>query len=220
MIAFVLGFVALAIFNLTNFSTLTTFGVFAAIAWLALVAAVIWMFIHVDGVRKFRVDFLGHYSRQHFVEAAQHQDGSTTICLGYHLFKRNWYYWNVKTSFIVSVNWSAGQATGMTGRDMKDWSVWMWYRDPDKPERSTEFSPRANYDLYLVGPTRARDQTEQLGHQFVEFLRSAGLDMVATEKDTKFNVRGKSMPGYQNADVDSDGQTPGDALDPSTNTHG
>lgn len=196
--SFVLFFVAVSIVNLYFYYAMAFLQILGSITWLAVVLMLVWAFIYYEGgIVQNTVVYLGHYSRQQFIEAITLEGDGVTLCYGYRLFGRKLYYLRVETSAIVSVDWSTGQATHMAGRDMNDWSIWMWYFNADNPDRSTDLGLRRNHDLYMVGPTRSRDKTELLGHQFVEFLRTIGLDMVATEKDTVFNVRGKSLPPHQ-----------------------
>lgn len=201
MTAFILGSVVLAIFNLTNIFTLTLFQGFAAITWLLLVVGAVWLFIHEEGVGKLWLELLGLYARTHFVEAKAGEGGEVVLCFGYECFGRKRYYLRAEASTIVSVHWSTGQATDRVGRDMRDWTVWLWYLDPARADQETDLDIRAKHENYQVGPTGPREKTERLGHGFIDFLREAGLDMVATGKDAEFNVRGKSLPDYPKADL-------------------
>ena len=76
---------------------------------------------------------------------------------------------------IESVEWSTGQATGMAGRDMNDWSVHLWLDRGDPVNKP-------NQRIYTVGPARRRKEiTELFGLSFVTFLRAAGAQLIQGE---------------------------------------
>ena len=186
VLAFVGVFVALAVDNLAHGST-PVLGIVASVLWLALVAFVLVIGVWGEGgVRASAVTVLGTYSRRHFVEVARAGD-RTVIGFGYELFGRRFYYLRVASESVLSVNMSTGQATALAGRDMNDWHVALWYRDPARPARTPPVRFRDD-ELILVGLPRAKETTAEFFRAFVAFLRAAGVELHPTEKETEFRT--------------------------------
>ena len=89
---------------------------------------------------------------------------------------------------VESVDWRAGQASGMTGCDMDDWHVALWFDhdDPIKSEKERQWHPKPEQDVYIVGPTRRKKDTASFGMEFVGFLRQAGAALEQGEDDCTF----------------------------------
>jgi hypothetical protein len=182
-VAFVGGTVGLAATNLAAFRDTHPLGLVASGLWLALVAFCLTLAVWQAGVRGAAVACLGPFSRRQFMDARPDGDGGV-IGFGYQLFGRRFYYLRLAADDIRAVNMSTGQGTALAGRDMNDWSVAVWYRNP-APSRFVY--PGSRDDLvYIVGPPAARAQTAELLAAVVAFLRAAGLDFEPGEDDTEF----------------------------------
>ncbi|MHC4740988.1 MAG: hypothetical protein ACYS8Z_03700, partial [Planctomycetota bacterium] len=68
------------------------------------------------------INRVGVFAHRQFAEIARLEDGSQVLGFGYRLLGRRFYYFKVKCDGIRSVDWGMGQASGMTGRDMNDWT--------------------------------------------------------------------------------------------------
>jgi hypothetical protein len=134
------------------------------------------------GFRKSFIDFLGLYARKQFVECSPHDSGSIEFRYGYKLFKHRFLYFALPLEKIESVEWSAGQATSMAGRDMNDWIVFIWF-DHDDPEKSLkrQTSRKPDQDLYCIGPSVSKDIAAVFGQSLVDFLNRAGATFVRKE---------------------------------------
>jgi hypothetical protein len=186
-IVFVGGFVALAVYHLANFSETPTVGIVASVLWLALV---FWCFLGgilaAGGFRAAVIDFLGTFASREFVEVRPEGD-QTVIGFGFDLFRHRFYYLRLERERIVSVDMGTGQATSFAGRDMDDWHVTLWYRDPTRPSRK-HFEGLRDETLYIVGPSRAKATTAEFFASFVAFLRAAGVELHPTAKENEFRA--------------------------------
>jgi hypothetical protein len=181
---FICFFVGLAIQNLAEGVALV-----GSSLWLLLVGSAIFGACKQNGMRKFMVNVLGTYSRRRFVCAISRPDAPTVIEFGFRLFGIRLLDFVIPVERIETVYWSPGQATSMAGRDMKDWSVAIWYEHGDSAkaeEKADRHKP--HLDVYIVGPSRKKELTAAFGRSFVEFLRKAGAAL-GQGKDEKTFVR-------------------------------
>ena len=108
------------------------------------------------------------------------------IQFGFDLFGHRFVQKLIPIESVESVEWSSGQATHMAGRDMDDWSVFLWfYLDDPKGKGKERFPAKAGQGLYVVGPSRSKGQTAALGMSFVDFLRASSADLILAS-DTCF----------------------------------
>lgn len=190
VVLFVGFFVWLAVLNLLAPST-PLIGHVASILWLALVVFVLFVVISQVGVRMSAIEVLGGFSRQHFVEIRR-EGGRTVIGFGYQLLGRPLYYLQIEREWVVSVNMNTGQATHFAGKDMNDWHVVLWYRDPGAPPKPGPFS--LDRELYLVGRAGPKATIAEFFEVFVAFLHGASIDLRPTEKDTEVCVPATGAP--------------------------
>lgn len=168
-------------------------GLIASIIWLALVTMMIWTTSKRDGgLRRFLINRMGELFGSRFVESylADAQPGA--IGFGFQLLGHRFIQQCIPLDRIESVEWNTGQATDMAGRDMNDWRVWIWYdhNDPTKAEEKRKWRhPKAEQDLYGVGPSTRKDRAEVLGLSLVAFLRNAGADLIQGTTTTCFVKR-------------------------------
>src|ERR1035438_7231183 len=132
---------------------------------------ILWTPIRQAGsFRRFLADCLGELIGRHFVEVVSVSTPVNEVRFGYELFGRRFIKQSIAIDAIESIHWSTGQASGMTGRDMNDWSVYL-YLDRDNPVN------KPNRHIYVVGPARRKEITEAFGLSFVAFLRAAGAQL-------------------------------------------
>jgi hypothetical protein len=197
LIALVGFFVWLAIDNLIAFSTrpvlapLAVIGVIASVLWPLIVVVALYAGISaIGGLRMFAIHFLSAFARWDFVEVRRTGDNAdrTVIGFGYKLFGLRFYYLRLEPAQILALDMSTGQATAFAGKDMNDWSVLLWYRDPTRPERF--FEGRRIDEVYIVGPAQARAVTEERFRAVAAFLRAAGVELHPTEKEYELRAGG------------------------------
>jgi hypothetical protein len=180
----VLFFVLLAIANLCRGE-----GLIASVLWLALVTAMIWSGARDEGgLRAFLIARMGDLFGSRFVECEPVEVGQNQIRFGFQLLGRRFVQKSIRLDKIESVEWKTGQLSGMSGRDMGDWQVWVWFDhdDPARAEARRKWHRKPEQDLYGVGPSGRKRRTEALGLSFVSFLRSAGADLVPGPTTTCF----------------------------------
>jgi hypothetical protein len=177
----VVFFSILAVYNLLCEQALISSGL-----WLAFVAFQVWSSSKTKGsFQKFAIECLGDFGGKQFVEITPPNGVPVKIRFGFHLLGYRFVLWTVTLNKVDCVEWSPGQATGMAGRDMKDWSVCMWFRHDD-PTRRNEWSRKPDHDIYIIGPSVRKEETEAFGLSFVDFLRHAGVPLVRGKGDACF----------------------------------
>jgi hypothetical protein len=184
VIAVVVIFTVVAVVNLCG-----GVGLVASVIWLALVTAVIWSASRQEGgLRKFLVSQMGDLFGRRFVEWDSVDARCNDIHFGFQLCGRRFVQKSIPRERIQSVEWTTGQATHMAGRDMNDWTVWVWFDrdDPIRAEAQRKWHRRPDQDLYGVGPADRKERTEALGLSFISFLRTAGLDLIQSATTTCF----------------------------------
>ena len=160
----------------------------ASLIWLAFITMMLWTPVKkAGGFRIFLTDCLGELVGRHFVEAGSLEAPASEIRFGYELFGQRFIRKSIAVDKIESIYWATGQATGRTGRDMNDWSVYLWFDhgDPAKSEMKRKWH-KPDQDIYIVGPPRRKAITEKFGLAFVAFIRAAGAPLVQGETNNQF----------------------------------
>ena len=132
------------------------------------------------GVRQFFINCLGTFAMHQFVEITMQDSSRKVLRFGYQLFAKRFYYLkDVQCDRIKTVNWSLGQATSLAGRDMNDWSVVLWFENDSESPLAWEPPNKAlhgiSHAVRIVGPSRKKYKTEELGNKFIKFLRDADV---------------------------------------------
>lgn len=186
--AFVLFFVALAIYYLVNSVSMPLPTILASIAWLIIVLLSILLTVSDDGgIKKYLINRLGQFSKRHLVWAISASNKSDQLCFGYVMFDHEFHYLQVPSSAVVSVEWSPGQATSLAGRDRNDWCVAIWFRDPAGP-KGLRFPSIRDEDVHMVGRAGRKSDIEPFGRSLVAFLQNAGVDLAPTDSPNEFRV--------------------------------
>src|SRR5262245_18804701 len=116
LIAFVGGFVWLAVSNIIAYWNAPSFrpfalvGLVASVLWLLIVAFTLYAVLHEIGLRPFAIEFLGMFSYRHFAEVRRDAD-RIVLSFGYELFRRRFYYLRLDSDWLVSIDMSTGQAS-------------------------------------------------------------------------------------------------------------
>jgi hypothetical protein len=194
---FVGGTVALAVYNLWTQNGHPLYTAIPSVLWLGIVAfglfVTLYTILYEIGVRETLVAGLGEFSLHHFVEVER--DGErVVIAFGFTLFGMRFDYLRVEREQILSVRMSSGQASALAGRDMNDWHVSLWYRDPAVPPRF--FQGRRIDEIFLIGRAQARVVTEEWFGAFVVFLRTAGVVLVPGPRENEFSVPDLGPPDH------------------------
>ena len=167
--AFVAFFVALSVLNLVN-----RVAVIPSIIWLLLVTAVICAICRDEEFLRY---LLGGFASTQFVERVTAETQSAEIRFGYQLFGRRCFYLRLPVGKIEAVNWTTGQ--------VGDWHVALWF-DHDDPAKHVEGSRKPDQDVYIVGPSGSKEETETFGLSLVDFLCNAGASLVRGEDECSF----------------------------------
>jgi len=176
----VVFFVFVAVFDLLNSLALIT-----PCIWLAYVAMIVRSGCRSEGgLRKFLINRFGDVAGRQFADVSVPRE----IRFGYELFGKRFIQRRIALDKIESVEWSPGQATSMAGRDMKDWLICLWvdHDDPIESQKRQRWARKPDQDVYIVGPSRRKEDTGALGLSFIAFIRDAGVTLVPSEKATCF----------------------------------
>lgn len=188
VIFFVVLLSIIGILNLLN-----KVAIIPSFIWLIMITGMVWSGCReAGGIRRYLANRIAVFGRK-FVLHPSEQAEVPRIRFGYELFGSPVIQRDVLLQRIESVEWNSGQATSLAGRDRKDWSVALWFDhcDPEKSKKNHRL-PKPDQDIYLVGPSRSKEDTSALGLEFVEFLRKAGAHL---RKGEGQNVFVRQEPG-------------------------
>ncbi|MBK1790039.1 hypothetical protein [Persicirhabdus sediminis] len=191
----VVVFGGLAVLNLAN-----RVAIIPSVIWLLIIAWTLWRRGRdAGGTRRYFCDLLAVFLGRRFALSTNDETGQPSVRFGYELFGRRFYERTIPLDRIESVEWSPGQATSMAGRDMKDWSVALWY-DHGDPEKSKKqhMLRKPDQDVYIVGPSRPKEDTAALGEDFLAFLRATGSTLLQGDTDSIY-IREISATNIQQA---------------------
>jgi hypothetical protein len=151
--------------------------------------------VNEGGFRSFAVKCLGDFSLSHFSEIASSGENPATLMFGFQILGHRFIQQRIDLNKVESVEWSSGQATGLAGRDMQDWSVALWF-DQVSPIKKWKGLRKPDQDVLIVGPARRKEDTEAFGLTFVHFLQEAGVDLIRGENGACFARRDKGPSTY------------------------
>jgi len=179
----VVVFAFLAVLNLANH-----IAIIPSFIWLLIIAWILWSGCRdAGGVRRYLIDWLAAFAGRRFAHFPHEDTHQPRIRFGYELFGRHFYQKDIEFDRIESVEWSPGQATSMAGRDMEDWSVALWYDHGDSEKSKKHHMLRKpDQDVYIVGPSRRKEDTASLGTDFVSFLSGVGVLLIRGEGDNVY----------------------------------
>jgi hypothetical protein len=161
----------------------------ASAIWLSLVALVLGACLRIAGPRQFFVDFLGHFSRNKFLELIRLPGGAPGIAFAYRLLGITFYHFIAQLDGLIEVHWSKGQGSYYAQKDVNDWDVAIWFRrDALRGTRSWNLGSDPT-EIHLLGLCGQRTKVEPFGLEVVDFLRQAGVEFSAPEDGRKFTVR-------------------------------
>ena len=170
----VVVFVILAVYDL-----ITLEAIIAPILWLTFVAYGVCGEIKKEGgFRQYVFSILGVFIGKEYLEISSLGGPIPEINFGIQIFKWRSTQRCIAFDKIISVRWDAGQATSLAGRDMKDWYVYLRFNDPERAGR--RYNP--GQSIYVIGPSRRKEDTEAFGLSFIDLLRQAGLPLTLREE--------------------------------------
>jgi hypothetical protein len=182
MAGFLGFFVALGIHNLLNGTALI-----ASSLWLLLVGVIFFGLCKERGIKQVCIEIMGAFARKHFVWTFLTAAGETQLRFGYQIFGSRYFVLTVPVDKVQSVHWSTGQASHMSGRDVGDWSVALWYDHGDPAKSQAQKNQRwPDQEVYILGPTGPKHQVAAFGQAFLDFLRQSRVCLVQGENDCTF----------------------------------
>ncbi len=189
-----------SVLNLAGVSNWDPVPLVGSVLWLLF----IWWIVRdgrkeAAGLGKYLLTVPGNVIGRFFAEigAFTETDKQPVVRFGFRLLGWKVVQRSIALSKIHAVKWDMGQASGMTGRDMNDWLVFLYY-DHDKPAESERrrnwkiktmpqwTHPFPDQDLICVGPAKRKEITEKFALKFVDFLRVAGVRLERSENENRF----------------------------------
>ncbi len=196
-LAIIFFFIAVAVYNLRHSAGLSCMEIGGSILWLCIVALTLAVEIaECGGFRRFFINCLGVYSRRAFIETRPQSHGPALLLYGFELLDRDYHYVRIETDRIRMVHWSAGQASGVTGRDCNDWVVAVWCSKDEDP-RSWDHRNVSTKDIHIVTPHLAREDAEKIGQSVLEMLNEAGVHLTPTDEPREFVIAQAQETGEQ-----------------------
>ena len=182
-----LFFGGLACYYLLYSKTMPNYVVTCATLYLALVIAGVWFAAVLEGgFRQYLMNRGATLASCHFVEISQDGDDQQIVCFGFSIRNRQFDQLRIPTCRIVAVSWGAGQGSESSGQQRKDWMVALWYHSPGAKRWTGEgWSEEV---AFLVGRRGSAEETVAFGHEFIQFLQDAGVELVASEWESEFRV--------------------------------
>jgi hypothetical protein len=171
----VLVWTPLAVRNLTDREAMIP-----SALWIALVTITVVSRIREHGLRGYGRSLLNGFARRQLLCVERHGQ-SRTLAVGFRLLGRNFIEQRVPVQDVASLTSSSGQASDRAGRDVGDWTVFLWYRHHDSRREERELRSRykrPGLAILGIGPARAKQGTESLGLQVANFLNASGSPVV------------------------------------------
>lgn len=161
---------------------------------MSIIASILWlMFIFFQirgacresgGIKQYKIRIAGIFAWREFAEISRDSSGRKVLSLGYKLFGKRLYCLKVLCDGIKTVDWSMGQASGITGRDMNDWHVVIWFDEELSTTLDWTYPSKSKYGLYIIGPSQKKENAVKLGDRLISFLIEAGVSLRQHDKIT------------------------------------
>ena len=185
----VVSFVAVAVSNLVDYEFVPLYAIILSVLWLLIVASVITLGIRDDrGLRLFIINRLGNFSAHQFVEIIPQHGDDPMVRFSFTLLGRDFNHVQIRRAKLASVEWRSGQATSLAGHDRDDWSVNVWYNRKGSKRWISASSSREEAG-HGFGPDGPKHEAAALGASFVDFFRSAGIELHPTKNECEFTTR-------------------------------
>lgn len=159
--------------------------------WLAIISVLIIDHFVNHGLKMSVANFLGSFSRRSFADVIQAEDGRFIVRFRFTVLGHPITHRAIPVEDIERVEWSTGQATSLSGRDMNDWQV-VVRCDRGGAARgswSRRRSRAPDLDIWFVGPPQERQHAAAFGQGVVSFLQQAGADLVRGQDCCSFTRR-------------------------------
>jgi hypothetical protein len=179
----VVFFLTVAIFNLAHYDHTPLISLLASVAYLLLLLSlVVTACRETGGIRQFAINRFGVLGFKQFVQVRPIRECPILeVAFGYRMFGWPLYYFRVDASRIISIGWHPGQASGMTGEDMNDWSVWLCYKRNESELNSVPAWDRGRKGFYEIGPCGEKEKINELGHALIAFLGRSEIRLAQTD---------------------------------------
>ncbi len=175
---FFIGTNWIAVWNLRHFSERSTFALFASGVWLLLSGFACYGlgYFEPGGIRTCYVCWQGQFGSRQLAWIERREGEVPMVCFGYELWGRRFRYLSVQANRIRSVECSLGQASSMTGTDMNDWHVCVWFRAEHQSPRSSGIERNGEWlSLHIVGTQGPKQAIAEFGLAVVSFMERAGV---------------------------------------------
>ena len=144
-----------------------------SLVWLGLNVLVVGTGCHVEGPRGFLLDILGAFTTRHFFKICPNPGHPTLLRIGFRLLGVSLSRWILPLDSVKHLSWSPGQGTVVSGCDVHDWTVTLWFQ-PDTSETTRKSGRFPGLEVIILGPPSSRDVAATLGRTIIGLLEEAG----------------------------------------------
>ncbi len=190
-----IGILWIAVWNLWHFRERTFVELFSSGCWLMLSGFACFGFCYYEpgSVRQCCINWLGQFGARQLAWIERRKGELPIVCFGYELRGHRFQYWSAPADRIRSVEWSLGQASSITGTDMNDWHVYVWFRVEAQSRRAHEIAPNGErMSLCLVGNQGPKQAVAEFGLSVVRFIERLGIELVPSDDGCRYSVVGGS----------------------------
>ncbi len=187
IVAFCMMAVALFFSWLSVYAILNGFAVVAPTLWLVIFGLMVGSDILGNGIWRWPVDCLGMLIGREVIWYRLNEPSVERIYFGLRVFGVRLAHHSLAVPSIETVDWGAGQGTGMVGRDMDDWYITIWFdHGREKKRRRRKKYHRPDQDSLCLSLDERKDRVESFAMDLVEFLREAGAHLVKDGSENRF----------------------------------
>lgn len=161
-------------------------GITASILYLLLVLIPTFLTWKENGTKMFFILFFKNFSSYFFLELLEKKSRNAHVKFGFYLFKQEFFYKTIfyKDNFLI--NSSTGQGSSLAGKDVNDWSTFIWYdhNDPIKSKRS-QMLRYPDKDICSVGASGTKERVLLFHQELIDYLNMAQLYVVEDTMEDK-----------------------------------
>jgi hypothetical protein len=166
--------VTFAIQNLIN-----RIALIPSILWLTLLTLALISSLREAGFVSFCRGIVIAFCRRQFLEVKSSSERKR-LEIGSKAFAFDLVEHRIAADDLVELTWRPGQGSDMAGRDVGDWSLFLWYRHGDQALAALQkrrLHPRPEERVVVIGTPQARETAEQLARDVWKFLSESGVSV-------------------------------------------
>ena len=179
-----------AVMYLVAYESWPVYAVVCAALWLMCMIMIIWGLVSevmAYGVKNYLLGILCLFSKKHWIDIVEVGSSDPLVYVYFRLLRMRFKVKSFRCSEIEYIDYSAGQCTGMTGRDYNDWCVLIRFHYDETT--STHYSDRG----IRIGPSWKMVKAKALCIEIMELFGQVGVHFGETEKYYQWGYRYKRV---------------------------